>query len=646
MLKKPQKSADDEISWGRFWLVTAFMVAILLVASFFTMNYINAEERDRCFKRLFYEGDSLAVQIEDAVKNDLQQLSLVARMVSYYDSLQDKKLWAQLDAYEGSGLISRFELLLPDNTLLIHGGRKIDVVGKLSFEKEVALGLHISQREDDLVLADTYILRAYAPVVKEGQIIALLCGVVIVKDLPLLLNAKPYAGKGKLFVIDSKTGDFLIDTWHKGRMGNVASLGKRESAPGFEEKELIHDVMEGKRDYIVITSKTTNEYAYLFYRPIEVNAWRLAVAVPEDVVFESYHVIKDWLRNFLIIEFLCFVVYLLWFGRMVLNVTSEKQRRLDLIEHIHKMEVLLFNAHVKEENMALALKQLCETLKADMAALCVLDIEGYNKRYLFEKESKVRANSVEDFESIFNELYQWFLKGPSYYVAFNQELLESNFSQIPKSISSLIAMPIKDTADDKIVGILLLGNLEKDSLQKTLLKALTFSFSLFCSNLKNRLILKEEGERDALTSVYNRNRFENDLPRLFGRFRKALTCVYIDVNGLREMNNYHGHTQGDQMLRIVAMEIRARFETPYIYRTGGDEFVVFIPDVSEASVLKLSKELSQALKVYGYHVAVGIKEGHDLGSIEDLIKEAEKNMYVDKDQYYVVNQRFVRESAL
>lgn len=646
MLKKTSKTAHNEIRWGRFWLVTAFMASIILIASICTINHINNEEQESCIERLYEEGDDLATSIERAVYNDLQQLRLIASMVSEYDSLQDRKLWTQLDAYEGSGLISRLELLLPDNSLLVHGGRKIDVTGKLSFEKEARHGLHISEREEDLLIADSYILRQYAPVVKQGKIIALLCGVVIVKDLPLLLNVKPYAGKGELFVIDAKTGDFLVDTWHPGKVGNIISLGNRDSAPGYEEKDLQQEVLEGKRDYIVITSKTTQEYAYLFYRPIEVKAWRIVVAVPEDVVFENYYIIKNLLRNFLIVEFLCFALYLIWLGHMVLTVTSEKQRRLDLIEHIHKMEVLLFNAHVKEENMTLALKQLCKTLKADLAALCVLDIEGYDKRYLFELDKTTNLGSVKSLESVFNELYQWFLQGQACYMVFNREILKKNFSKIPKSISSLIAVPIKDVADDKTIGILLLGNLEKDAIQQALLKALTFSFALFCSNLKNRLILKEEGERDALTGVYNRNRFENDLPGLLGRFKKALTCVYFDVNGLREMNNFHGHAKGDKMLRTVAMEIQAHFNTPYIYRIGGDEFVLFVPEGSESSMLELIKKLSHALKVYGYHVAVGIKEGHDIVSLAELIKDAEKNMYVDKNNYYEVNQRFVRENAL
>lgn len=119
--------------------------------------------------------------------------------------------------------------------------------------------------------------------------------------------------------------------------------------------------------------------------------------------------------------------------------------------------------------------------------------------------------------------------------------------------------------------------MERDHEPAVFLKNVQYSFGMFCKNLKSYTKIQKRGDRDALTGLYNRNRYEWDLPQIFARYKDSLTCVYIDANGLRETNNTKGHDKGDEMLRTVAEEIRKHFSTQYIYRTGGDEFVLFIP---------------------------------------------------------------------
>ena len=51
-------------------------------------------------------------------------------------------------------------------------------------------------------------------------------------------------------------------------------------------------------------------------------------------------------------------------------------------------------------------------------------------------------------------------------------------------------------------------------------------------------------------------------------------CVYIDANGLHELNNERGHEAGDLMLRFGAESLMEQFPKGSLYRVGGDEFVV------------------------------------------------------------------------
>ena len=88
------------------------------------------------------------------------------------------------------------------------------------------------------------------------------------------------------------------------------------------------------------------------------------------------------------------------------------------------------------------------------------------------------------------------------------------------------------------------------------------------------------------------------------------------------------------MLQTVAQEIVKQFGGEYIYRIGGDEFVVFKPGADMAEMEALEEKLSAVLSEKDYHISVGIQCEKDVVSISELVKAAEKKMYIKKMQYY------------
>lgn len=100
------------------------------------------------------------------------------------------------------------------------------------------------------------------------------------------------------------------------------------------------------------------------------------------------------------------------------------------------------------------------------------------------------------------------------------------------------------------------------------------------------------------------------------------------------MNNTEGHYKGDEMLRMVAREMKKQFGKENIYRIGGDEFVIFVPGAEKEEVLTASEELTRALQENDYHISVGVQYENNVSSLEELIKSAEKKMYEAKKKYY------------
>lgn len=632
--KRKQPRTQNDTQRGHSLIITGAMIILIVAASFGVTNYISHMEEERSFERLYEEASSLADTIEMYAKNDREELEMLSAVITKYDDLSSPELWNLLDSYTNVGMMSRIELLLPGDMVLTEGGRQVDAGGLLSFEEEAAKGIHITDRETDVVRKDTYVVRHYVPVKREGQTVAMLYGVIVPGDLPEEVSLNPYGGRGALYIIDGNTGDFLIDTWHAGVTGNIWALGEREMAPGYNSDQLQEGVANGESRYVVFVSKTIGEYLYFYYEPMAINDWRIAVSVPESVVFASANTIKRVLKIFLGFELACFLVYFLWMMHYVRHVTTEKQRRLDTLNHIYDVEQLLFNAHEKGENVYAALEKLGSIVPAKIVSFWVIGAEGEDKWYLWEEGKSPKERRTSGGWEYMEQLLEYFAVGNGVYESYSKsEFREMLPEKAVSKIDNLMAVPVEDVRG-YIFGILAVCNMKRNHEPAALLKNMQFSFGMFCKNLKSYTEVQEQGDRDTLTGLYNRNRYERDLPRLYTQYRSSLACMYIDANGLRETNNTQGHAEGDKLLRTVAREIRRHFNTEYIYRTGGDEFVLFFPDGDEAEIKAQHESLASDLLKNQYHISVGIQCEQNVESMSLLVKTAEQKMYAEKKKYY------------
>ena len=151
-------------------------------------------------------------------------------------------------------------------------------------------------------------------------------------------------------------------------------------------------------------------------------------------------------------------------------------------------------------------------------------------------------------------------------------------------------------------------------------------------------------ESDLNTRLHNRNAYENRLRDYPLRCSNSLTCVYIDVNGLHELNNTYGHEEGDKMLRTVACILREIFGEEDSYRIGGDEFVAFALDSTDTELNENMEQFVRQVEEAGYSVAVGTAS-HSAGGIDidALVKKAEQRMYLDKSRHYEQLRRGTEE---
>ncbi|MCR4658444.1 MAG: diguanylate cyclase [Lachnospiraceae bacterium] len=147
-------------------------------------------------------------------------------------------------------------------------------------------------------------------------------------------------------------------------------------------------------------------------------------------------------------------------------------------------------------------------------------------------------------------------------------------------------------------------------------------------------------ETDQLTGLNNRNCYEMHIPQYSSQYNDSVCCVYIDVNGLHELNNTQGHRSGDEMLAFIADAVRKQFGQKDVYRVGGDEYVAFAMDIPEEEINRRLEAMRKSITDKGYHAAIGYTfSGEKEADISGLIMSAETKMYKDKAEYYKVRDR-------
>lgn len=142
---------------------------------------------------------------------------------------------------------------------------------------------------------------------------------------------------------------------------------------------------------------------------------------------------------------------------------------------------------------------------------------------------------------------------------------------------------------------------------------------------------------DQMTELKNRNSYEKRILQL-DEMDSKVTCVYVDVNGLHELNNLKGHEAGDQMLKYIAAWFIFYFGKYDTYRVGGDEYVAFVIDGDETEIESNVKAFITEVEKKDYNVAVGFYSNSINASqgitTFDIIKKSEVQMFKMKDEYY------------
>lgn len=150
--------------------------------------------------------------------------------------------------------------------------------------------------------------------------------------------------------------------------------------------------------------------------------------------------------------------------------------------------------------------------------------------------------------------------------------------------------------------------------------------------------------RDDLTCLYNLRFFNRSLDTEHSRatrFGRQYALIFMDLDGLREVNTRHGHLAGGQVLRRLGEFLNDRLRRIDIpARVGGDEFVIICPETNKVSARILAERLRQGIEALNLHgerdspgitASIGVASFPDDGDLADQILErADRALYEAK----------------
>ena len=206
-------------------------------------------------------------------------------------------------------------------------------------------------------------------------------------------------------------------------------------------------------------------------------------------------------------------------------------------------------------------------------------------------------------------------------------------------VKSIVIHPLR--SNDKTIGYIWAGNfpVEKTMMIKETLGITSFILSAEIANDQNVRKMKIMSSTDLLTGVYNRNAMNNRISEDVSgdkEIKKPFGVFFIDVNGLKTINDKQGHLAGDNLLKDVASALQEiKSENLEIYRVGGDEFLIIAPGTSVEDFKELKDQLIKRSERQGRaHFAYGACHSSEYDDVRKAMQIADARMYDVKEEYY------------
>lgn len=615
---------------------TLVVMVLILSLTVATYNISLRQEEEECFNRLENASETMVQSIKNRVNDDLNYLRLIGKDFSNEDHLPTYEEYKdRLSTFEDVSLFERVDLLMKNNTLYtMH-----DEVQQI-YTNEF-LVLNSTSEYMDRVHIDTLTnkrsVNYYVPIQQNETVIAYLVGVFQCDTMDDQFYTKILNGKTHNSIIDTTDGQVVMDNQDL-NIDNIASdTDFKLLLPKKNVLKQIHSLKSG-----AFASEKNGEKKYFVYKPVGVCNWELLVMVNEEDAFANVLTLKN---NYMIMVICEILILLLYCGFYITKVRRISKKSNELNEDLNVSNTLiqcvrkLSNDLYKESTIDEILQIICEFYQAERCYVLDLDMDNKKVNGIFEYGKRHDDIHIENMVRLClghtDLINQFFENQKSYYIEdVTHEIpytspIYASFMQ--QKIHSIIVVPFMD--HKQIKGVFAVDNPKQNYYQKDFLESLCFFIKTAMEREKEKTKLKNLSYVDSLTYAQNRNHFNEYLEQNRNKELHSLGVIYLDLNGLKEINDKMGHIAGDTLIISASYALQEIF-LDNSYRVGGDEFVVIEQDVSELLFFDQYAKLLKRMKELEISVATGCVWKETCPNLSETLQEADQKMYEDKKRYY------------
>lgn len=330
---------------------------------------------------------------------------------------------------------------------------------------------------------------------------------------------------------------------------------------------------------------------------------------------------------------------------------QELKNMLDVQTLITNCVRMLYAVDNLDQTINAVLTQICEFLVSDRAYVFEIKDELMNNTHEWTAPGiSPQLEKLQQLDlSLISDWLPFFEKNDCIIIDDVEQLQKTNPAAYAtlhaQEITSLIAAPI--FLDNKLAGYIGIDNYDSEKIKNS--SYLLLSMSIFLSYAirhRNHVdMLHRLSYHDLLTNALNRNAFMDVLSQFRPGQYASAGIIYIDINGMKEINDFYGHHQGDKILITTVAKVFNLFKPDELFRIGGDEFVIITYDLTETDFYEkfnLLRNIFCKKTNLPFSIATGscwVKSPSDLNS---LLQQADSAMYTDKKKFYYGKEKTSR----
>ena len=303
------------------------------------------------------------------------------------------------------------------------------------------------------------------------------------------------------------------------------------------------------------------------------------------------------------------------------------------------------------ENHDNILRVFMDVTKSQYVALIVKEATGNGDEYNLSLLNSYHTGGVNisdddivNDDTVYDMLMETLEKDKSNFQIINGSKLQP--------LKNMIFTPISAHPDVKGVLVQAFDENYKENIHNFNL-SLMVAYHIY-TILKNENLYKQardESNIDGLTKVFNKKYLLDNLQLIYNNaynYSSNLACIFVDVDYFKQVNDSLGHDTGDEVLKFIAHTLSSHVrKSDFVFRYGGDEFVLLMNSVTKEKLEAFGEEVNAALSAKGITVNVGGEqkklsasmgaviynpETANIGSGQELLMLADKAVYTAKGQ--------------